>query len=456
MLYAFFFLLILTLISIYFNPTVCVSIILFLIPQQYLLKIFFENEFKSGDLFSVWKELLVIILFFKLQSYKKITHNRILLIIISFFCLALAYYLFTNNYINSLASLRNYTFPILIFICIGFKKINLNYNFISKAIVVTIIISIFFGFIEHFYMKLPFALYKQIVDNIDVDGNVSYSSTSHKIMNVERMSGAFSGPNEFGVFIAISFLFIIILLSNISIKRTQKYKLFFASIIILVCIGWCLLVSYSRAGWLIATLGSIVYFIVIKRARLSILFISIISIMLVSILLPFISSDINNIIINSFTLKESSASDRSNQFFRGFNTVLFEPFGHGVGTSDLRFKDSLGFFVESAWWNIGYELGIIGLSLYLYLHTLLFLRLYKCVNRGLKYKIPLTHYRFDILSTCLILPTLITGFISINVMSTTFIYYYWIILGLAFNIIHRIDNTGNTFLGLKRRSQIYI
>ncbi|GAB3800332.1 hypothetical protein GCM10028819_25420 [Spirosoma humi] len=131
-------------------------------------------------------------------------------------------------------------------------------------------------------------------------------------------------------------------------------------------------------------------------------------------------------------MKEASAADRGNQFWKGVEKTIVEPLGHGVGTSDLRYKESLGFFVESGWWNIGYELGILGLFLFLLINVNILLETIKYKQLSRRYEVL---FPFESYAIAITVSTLIAGFISINVVGTTYIYYYWIFMGLAFRTV---------------------
>lgn len=412
------------------KPYVSILLLLFLLPHQYILKKVFDNQFSGGDIFSVWKEMIIIILLckVKIKDVKNLVSIR--LYILAFICLSIVYFALSNDYVGSLANLRSYIFPFLLFIACAFSDIDIPTPKLIKTLFASCFLVVILGIVQHFFLNIPISMYKGSIDFIDEGGYIQYAANSFRIMGIERMSGGFSGPNDFGVYLSIPFLIQIILLVfsaegriRISLfERLSLYTLMLGTFI-------CLALSFSRAGWAIAIIGSgiMLTFFTRNKAKVGLYVGLLIGLMIFAI--PFFSDKISEIFINSVSMKEDSAQDRSDQFNRGAGVVITEPYGHGVGSSDFRSKENISFFVESAWWNMGYEIGLLGMILYIIINTSI---LKKAIGFKNKSKNIPVLFPYDYLAIMLIVPTVLVGFVSINPNGTTYLFYYWLFCGLAF------------------------
>ncbi|MFD2936747.1 O-antigen ligase family protein [Spirosoma flavum] len=431
------FLLSISAVSWFKKPYVTICLILFLLPHQFILKKVFDNQFNSGDLFSIWKETLIIILLIKTYKEKELSIVKIQSLIVAFVILAVLFYVITDNHITSLANLRNYTFPILAFVIIATYKFDVGSKYIIRSIIYSSLIAICLGFVQQYLLNIPIATYKGTIDFIDDSGYIKYTTNSFRIMGIERMSGGFAGPNDFGVYFSLIVVFSVVLLS--STQRNLGSRLFNV-ITILNLIGSlaCLILSFSRAGWFILLASLLVIFLIQIKSKIKTTFIVLVTILVtLALALAFIPETVikaSEVLTGSISMKEASAADRGNQFWKGVEKTITEPLGHGVGTSDIRYAESLGFFVESAWWNIGYELGLMGLILFLYINLQILLRIIHFRWYSRRYKVL---FSFDSYAIALMVATIIAGFISINVVGTTYIYYFWIFIGLAFKTLNK-------------------
>jgi cell division protein FtsW (lipid II flippase) len=271
------------------------------------------------------------------------------------------------------------------------------------------------GVLQMFLLNIPISTIKGAIDFIDSAGYIQYKTVSARIMGFERMSGLFSGPNDFGLYMSFIFSAVVFILYS------RTVELFITMILVLVC----LLLSFSRAGWAISVL-TIFYLLYVRKIVINIKIIAsvIFGVILIGVGVIAYIPRVSTIISNSISGKEASAAERGNIISRGIEMNLTEPFGHGLGKTDSR-TGSVDFFVESAFLNIAYEIGILGLFILILIHVCIIFRMQ--INKR-KWNSP-----FAFLAIGISFSTLIISFVSINPYGMPYIYIWWLLLGLGAN-----------------------
>ena len=399
-----------------------------LLPFHLFIKNTLFYYYGGGAIFAFWKEIAVILLIIKVLKTEKLTLNKNLFILIVFFIFTtLSYYLLAKNYGDALAKLRDHVFTILLFLAV--YKCPINQEKIKGFLLtftVTAFLSCIGGLLQQFFFNTFISTLKGSIDFIDESGYVQYRTVSARIMGFERMSGLFSGPNDFGLYCSFSLCICVYMLfskTKIEIPSRAKVLTSITSLMLLAC----LILSFSRAGWVISFI-TIFYLIVNKNIKFSpkiILVATVGTVVIASSVLIMIPKTFD-IISASLTGKEASAAARSGILARGLEKISTEPFGHGLATSDNR-SSSNEFFVESAFLNITYEIGIIGLLCLISLH-LQIIYLLKTANNN-------KHSPFSSIAIGLSLASLVVSFISINPYGMPYIYLWWLILGLGLNAV---------------------
>ncbi|CAG4995345.1 hypothetical protein DYBT9275_01614 [Dyadobacter sp. CECT 9275] len=407
-------------------------LIVFLLPFHTFIKSCFVYYEGGGNIFTVWKELVIIILCFKVYTNYHIKFSKNLSILLQIFLgVILVFYFFSNNHSDSLATLRDHLFPIILFVALSCCPLDVRVAKKTALIfAVSVIINCIMGFVQNFFLNIPISMLMGRIDFIDDSGYVQYKTTSARILGFERMSGIMGGPNTFGVFCSFTFVFFLGIFLN-----TKKFLFSFweRNLVLITAIlsMVCLLFSFSRAGWVIAFLGALIS-LRLGAIKIHLRYLVVVGALtaLSGFFLLEYFPQVGEVLYNSVTGKEASAADRSNNFNNALEINLTEPFGHGLGTTDHRYK-SYEFFAESAFMNIAYEIGLLGLLLLILLHFAIFRKMYD--YKGAEFR------PFAKIAISVTLPTLLVCFVSINPYGMPYIYLWWLLLGLGINHFNHLS-----------------
>lgn len=374
----------------------------------------------GGELFSMWKELGLLIILLKerrsiFRGYNSIWRTYF------FLCLCTLVYFFIGNIsgYNGLSTLKKLLFPCLLTLCVA--KINFNGNDIKKLfcyiLVGSFIINIT-GLIDFLSpsIRSVFRHLMNIEFYISENGTVLYDINSFTIMGYERVCGLMSGgPNQFGIFNAgILLICVIAILYCNTIFNIKRYKIF---IVISLCMSsLCLLLSFSRAGMAIVFIFLVIMSLTDSKLRSKTIFLMLI---LTSALIigMIYSSQVEEIILGTLTGKEASSAARYSMTNNALDFLLNHPFGFGLGATS---GDKSVYFAESSLINFGIEVGVIGLFLLL----LLILNIYRLIRNNKSNKTQ---------SACgaFLIAYVATSFVSVNTYENPFIYYAWLFFGFG-------------------------
>lgn len=400
-------------------------LLLTLLPFHAFTKRCLEFLYNGGAIFSLWKEAVILILLTKIiYDRRKLILDRNLNGLVFFFvAYIILFFLFAKNHTSAVAPLRDHIFTLLIMIVFSNAAFNIT-NPSSFLIFpfIAFLLSYLLGFVQLFLLKVPLGFLMGRIEFIDSSGYIQYTTNSARILGIERMAGIIGGPNDFGLFVAISLLLLFIFrFTKLSIYTSNLFKLVLTAGI---AIGsFTLLYSFSRAGWAIF-LGGILYFIAIynikiKQFLLVLPILAILTIFFVSRL----DSSISKVYEKTFAGEEASSADRLNEVRRGIFEIFSSPVGHGLGTANNQYPDLVEFFAESAMVNILYEIGAFG---YLVL-LLIFFYLGRANFRNRK------HNPFSALGYVIVVLSFMASIFSINTYGMPYILYSWALIGLGIN-----------------------
>ncbi len=399
-----------------------VSLFLILLPFHTFFKSSFHYFLEGGELFSAWKEAAILILAYRVFGNTHLRINRLVFVLAVAFSILIAGYFFAAKaYVDALPALRDHLFPALLFFAIaGMKQ---DQRLIRKFIfilAVSVFISDLAGFAQYFFFKVPVARIMDTAAWIDPSGYIHYRISSYRIMGIERMSGITGSPNIFGLFNAFAvILFFGILLFRASFPFNRKQMQFIQLVLFVSVIS--LLLSFSRAGWAIALFGSGILLLYRNfHVRIKYMLSSALLLVALAMVMSVFYPQGFSVISGSLSGEEASAAARSSSVMKGIRMLLDEPWGHGLGTTDNR-KETVSFFVESAWMNIGYEIGIAGV---IYLICMHFVILYFLIK----------HAQNDALARIAVAissATLMAGLVSVNPYGMPYIYLWWFMLALG-------------------------
>ncbi len=399
-----------------------ILLLLVLLPFNNILKtIFFYN---GGDsIFSFWKEIAIIILFFRtylIKSEKQVGYiknrliNTYIFIVFYFF---IFFVIGAGIFGTSMAfrTFRNVAFlPILLFI---FPNLTLD-NIFKKKFLMSLIFSAtlmgVFGVLEcHLGFREAIRGYMGQIEEIGSDGTIYYNTTNLKIMGFDRMAGLMGTPNDFGNYMALSASMIYIFLKRKIIEYKHNKFLWLSFIFIILC----LIESFCRTAFVMFLLILILTEYKAKKNIVkNLIVISVISFFLV-LIASFVNDSVYEIFSATFSGNEASAADRGSNFKRGIDFLFANPFGYGLGSTENSVKNYI-FFSESSFLNLGVEAGIFAIILFLFfckkINTVLYIH----------------HNELSIYSSSVVITNSIC-FLFANIFGTPYIYFFWLFTGIG-------------------------
>lgn len=428
-LYSYIFLLTIIAISLSLKKENVLMVILALLPFHSLLKPTFAL-IDSNQVMAVWKELAILILairsFFAANSAE---NNRPYVFpflgVATFIFICFLYFINSDNQVDSLLSVKMFVTPFLYGYCC--YKISLSEaasNKLLTVIIISALLAFSIGHIQQYLLKAEFAFFMGIADYTSGD-EIVYFASANKIMGLERMYGAFVGPNEFGMYCSMILLLVtnrLLQMNTIETNLILKYLFIFTAVLAFAT----LLQTFSRVSWAFTVIGLLFLFLNSKKSIVYSKLITLFSFFIFTIsLLTYILPEINEVATSSAKLEEASAIDRPREFIEGFARILEEPLGDGLGKVVYSSKSQL-FHTEIFWWILFLECGWLGGLIYIGNMVLICLRIYalKAENKINIFSLPALA-----ISGAFIL----TGFASAILLDPIILTFMWVILGLGIN-----------------------
>jgi len=246
------------------------------------------------------------------------------------------------------------------------------------------------------------------------------------VMIHHRINSTFRAPNDFAAYlvIVIPILLSCLALKSLSLNKDRKVSVILTSMLAIVCLG----LTYSRGGWLSIGIASITFSLLhrdfFKRMLLGV--IAFIGIFTWKMLKEREFIAFQNL-LGSF--------GRGTYWHEAMSVIAAKPvFGFGLNTYSIvvrRFKEGWGGYPHNCYLQMTAELGIVGLSAFLWI----FVRLYRTFFQALQRTIDL-EIRALLVGTAAGL----TGFL-IHSAFDTFFYsvqlgaMMWLIMGLLIRLI---------------------
>lgn len=389
------------------------------LPFNEILKTF--CMYNGGDgIFSFWKEIAILILFLRTNSNisRKISYNHLIQIyvfIVIYF--SIFFIIGAEIYGASMAfrTFRNVVFlPILLFI---FPNLVIDKSFVNKFFFVSMFSATLMGVVGifecHFGYRELIRGYMGQIEEIGSDGTVYYNTTNLKIMGFERMAGLMGTPNQFGNYMALTASLIYFCLK----RKIVEYKHNIVPWLIFIFIIFCLIESFCRTAFVMFLLILILTEYKSKKNILK----NVIAISIASLLILYVATlindSVNEILSATFSGNEASSADRGNNFKRGIDFLIANPFGYGLGSTENSLKNYV-FFSESAFLNIGVEAGVVAVILFL------------CFCKKINFLLCKQSGELSRFSSAVVLTNSIC-FLFANIFSTPYIYFFWILTGIG-------------------------
>jgi hypothetical protein len=380
---------------------------------------------------AAWKEISISIIFLKVlissntksgvRTYDGGFSNLLGALFIG---IVVLFFLVSDHKEDALLSLRSFVFPIIMGYCIFRSEFNKQgTERLISWILVSAIISFVVGHMQTYIFPMEFALFHNIAGNNYFGTSVSSAYTI--LDTVERMYGAFGGPNEFGLYSGIIVVFSLFLFLEI-----DKYNLKIASMLIILSMVLgvsTLLHAFSRVAWIFALLSSSVVFYstsAVKRQNKIKVLLAIGFIVAFAFVITPADSSLSRVLSSTVKLEESSASIRPGFLFDGLTMTVQNPLGIGLGLVNYKSSNQL-YSTEIFWWLVTLETGILG--------GLLLASLYIVMVKRLIQNLKTERYLnvFSLPAATFSVVFLAIGFGSVMPFEFTFLLYIWTFIGLG-------------------------
>lgn len=366
-----------------------VAAILVALPVSTLLTTWAGANSGHFDLFKIWKELLLVPIGLAAlwlakrdKQLNKRLHNDILIYLILLYVftqIVLGLSSLINGKVNSSALiyswLVNSRFLVFFIICfIVAAKDDWLKKYWKRLVLVPAAVVLIFGLLQAWVLPANFLAHfgygpKTITAVHTIDQKPEYI----------RLQSTLRGPNPLGAYLVIIISLLAALLYGRRAKTVRAPLLLAVSIVIL-------LFTYSRSAWLGAVLSVCVLSFWALRNHLARRWVlaGAASSVVVAVGLVVVFRD-NNFVQNTlFHTDETSQSAESSNAARasalesGAVSLLHEPFGRGPGTAGpASFRnDKPARIAENYFIQIGQEVGLIGLALFLAIYGIVARRLW--------------------------------------------------------------------------------
>lgn len=399
-------------------------VLFLLMPFNSIIKDLFILLTNNGAIFSIWKEVVVFIFFFKVYKKNHI-YTRALtpffLVELLFFLVMMVVGVYNHDTTAALLKFRDLIIPQ--FLVLGVLSMPINQKVLYKLIKVfsiAVVITCILGLFEAYGGgRFSIALLKRAPIQIGLDGTVYYPA-AWMIMGYYRMFGVLDSPNQFGIFLSLFAIYCISLKSYIVFSKKELFygKLVFVGAVL------CILFSFSRTSVFVLLVTLALRYANKRNAERFVMLGIIVAIGTVA--LCYVSESFSEVLIGTFNGSEASAADRKNNFTSGIQFLFSNLGGFGLGSSYPHGSVPPVYFAESAYINLCVEAGIMGLAMFLtfYVLVLKILKRYKSFDLG-KY------------AYALVWATIIASFVSINPMECIYTYYFWVYIGIAIKLCYQ-------------------
>ncbi len=362
-----------------------VIITLFLLPFHAFGTVFLNyklglNQLFGANIINLWKEAVLILLtlllglklFFTAKTkdhpaLKKLLALDLLdVLILAYILFGIVHFAFIKSF-HPFAQLflgakYDYLFLYALLIVKDFYFSDDEIKGLVKSVLVGGSLAILSSYVLHFIVKPEnFTLFgfRQDWSTWKPQDALAYCQ---KIENQElcRMSGTFAGPNQFGAYIVVFLAPLLLWWQKGKAILTSRYLAIVIGILALVA----LFLTYSRAAYIGAFL-TVITFLYLRYGLQNDLFKKIIKITIpVIILLPLLALlafDRGNLFI-----RPGSTQKHWESWQLGITEIAKHPFGQGLGSSGpASFNFEHPIIPENWYLQVGVELGIIGLLLFL-------------------------------------------------------------------------------------------
>lgn len=364
-----------------------VAAILVLLPFHALLTTWAGSNFGHLDTWRVWKEILFLLmlppatwLLWRSPALKKWLVNSWitrLFVVYILLHLILGIWAYTNHEVNKTAliyslivNLRFIGFFILCFIVAAYNDFLRQYW--RKILLLPAGIVILFGLVQKFL--LPYDFLRHF--GYDADTIPAYQTVDANL-GYRRIQSTLRGANPLG-----TYLVLVIPALGVGAKKSRVLRAGVTLAGLLVA-----LFSYSRSAWLglvaaVATLRTMTLRTLNAGYRIVLIVIALLILVGGGIYLANKSEEAQNVLFhtsNDSASARSSNADRLASLEAGAKDIIHQPLGRGPGTAGpASFRnDQPPRIAENYFLQIGQEVGVIGIALFIAINILLARQLWR-------------------------------------------------------------------------------
>ncbi|PZP50468.1 MAG: hypothetical protein DI598_05480 [Pseudopedobacter saltans] len=421
-------LLVLVAVAFFLEEEKAMLLVLMLLPFNFLLKSVLYPIIGNGNVFGVWKEAMLGVIFLKIVYKlftKKISLNKYFpKWSIAVFFVGLCF-LFVRAPIKSdaIISLKSLGYSLVVFFIFAHTPIRfLSNRKISEGIGISALAVFFIAHIEQFFLTRQFAELYHVFKEQLPNGRLLYTESAYTILARNRMFGPMVGPNELGMYTSLVLVYFSYLF--FTQKHDLRSRIFLLAILIL---GISTLIqTYSRASWAIFLMSSFFVFVVGVRKWRPILRFGVYVIVSVAVMVA-INKDLRIIFMGSVTGQEASAGARVETFAQSGEKIYNKPLGYGLGTIQYSTHNTRSFNTEIFWWLVAGELGIVFGIILILIYLISSFNIFHYWQRAMytnAFTSVMPFYLFTVV---------VAGWASVIVFDPTFQEYLWSFSGLAIN-----------------------
>lgn len=348
---------------------------------------------KVINILKLWKEVYILFLLFltfKNKSIKVLIQNlknlfsknyrKYEIFMMLFFLIVIIGVFRNDNILAGLYGARNYLEGMLVYYIA--KHAVCSNDDVHKLIDNTAFYMVFlciWGIFQAYVLGGEFL----ISCGYGLHGKLSYTFYISGFYGVQRVISTFASANTFAVY---GQLICIYFLSQVIFNKIGKLK----NIVCFIITFIALVLTFSRSSWIGFAVASVFMFIFYIRStfdkskfkfKKKYAYITIIVICIISVILASdfeTSVMIRKYIVNTITLKDTSAKGHINSVSKSVNFIISNKFGIGVGASgpkSYKYAENSFLNAESSYLIIGMDMGIIGIVSYLLFSLFLLLHI---------------------------------------------------------------------------------
>lgn len=412
------------------------TIIFLVLPFHTIAYNLVERYFGSGVIlfaFAAWKESVILLMLLALFGMRFVVNRQPLPVrwelLFPLFFMAVAV-LFVPTAYTLANGIQGYRylfqgFLILLLLYVMQPRMDRLFLILPWMVGLGSLISIW-GFYSRYVMDfykylVAFGFVPDWMSQQQVQFNSVFSISGNLFL---RANSVFSGPNEFGLYLAILIVVTIalLLLRGPQLKASQRA---FYSVALVIMAGGEI-ISVSRNAWIFVVVATVVLTLyspgLVRKLRTSITFGSLLVIIVA--LVP----NMRLFLVRTLQLRDSSAAGRAQELVDRLGILLANPLGIGLGRANYKLLSDDPAHVHTEFYLliIGLELGWLGLAIYLVMMGIFVFR-----SVQLSFSRDSTQRFVAMVAAALLLGTLSSQLLAAITMEWIFQYYLWFFVGYA-------------------------